>query len=83
MNKLWKRVRARRDKRFLRRLERVLNENILEADVLFRGYIGGVYGFIYCDSKRGYHTSESEWSDGWTMIPKKEFRQSVDQTKSI
>ena len=83
MMKLWKRIMARRDKRFLRRLERVLNENVLEANILFRGNVGGVYDFIYYDIKRGFRGYERDWSDGWTWSPMKEFGQSVDRPKNI
>lgn len=83
MMKLWKRISARRDKRFLRRLERVLNDNILEANILLRGNIGGVYDYIYYDIKRGFRVCEQDWLDGWKWSPKKEFGQSVDRTKNI
>lgn len=42
------------DRLFLRRLERVLNENVLSAAILFRGEIGGEYDYIKEDPKRGY-----------------------------
>lgn len=83
MMKLIKRIKTRRDKRFLRRLERVLNENILEANILFRGSVGGQYDYIYYDANRGFQTGGSDWQDGWKWRPNKEFGQSVDRGRSI
>ena len=83
MMKLWKRIKTSRDKRFLRRLERVLNENILEADILFRGSVGGEYDYIHYDANRGYHTDGSNWRDGWMLRPNRKFGQFVDREKNI
>ncbi len=51
-------IRDRRDKRFLRRLERVLSTNILQADILFRGSIGAQYNIIKEDELRRYDLSK-------------------------
>lgn len=75
MKKIIETIRKRRDKRFLRRLERVLNENILEADILFRGNVGGTYDYIYTDAKRGYGGCNNSWLDNWTWKPRSEFGQ--------
>lgn len=51
---LLKQMRKAVDRLFLRRLERVLNENVINAEILFDGKIGGRYEIIDEDPKRGY-----------------------------
>lgn len=53
MNPL-KQIQKAIDRLFLRRLERVLNENVLNAEILFKGKIGGEYDYIREDPIRGY-----------------------------
>lgn len=79
MKKLFDCIKKRRDKRFLRRLERLLNENILEAGILFRGSVGGTYDYIYRDVNRGCQIDGQAWKDHWRHHPRKEFGQGRGQ----
>lgn len=64
MMKIFVKMSKRRDKRFLRRLERLLDENILETNILFRGRIGGVFNYIIADKTRNYVIGK--FNDGYT-----------------
>ena len=63
LKRIIQRISNRRDKKFLRRLERILDENILETNILFRGRIGGTYNYINADKKRGYVLGQ--FNDGY------------------
>ena len=47
-------IRRWRDQRFLKRLERVLSTNVLEADIIFLGNVAATYNHIKEDPIRGY-----------------------------
>ena len=53
-----KKIQKAIDSLFLRRLERVLNEHVIQANILFNGRIGGTYDLIKEDSTRGYSITE-------------------------
>ena len=65
MKKITGRIRNWRDKAFLKRLERVLDNNTLETNILFRGRIGGTYSVFLSDKKRDYD-AYAGWRDGYT-----------------
>lgn len=77
MNPL-KRIQKAIDRLFLRRLERVLNENVLSADILFDGRIGGSYDYIMDDSKRGYSTAT-----GFSLHHNRHGQESRAQAKTL
>jgi len=58
IGKLRRWFQKRRDRRFLRQLERVLDNNVLETNILFRGRIGGTYSYFIEDRKRNYGMGE-------------------------